>query len=144
MNTGATVQPNDQCPSCPASLCTQDFDTKSVGEECIVPSQCTSRSCYKSVCECRNDSDCVSGNICDKSGDGTSAFLCIAIPPNTTTTMTTTTTIANGTGATVSAPATTTTTTTTTCNRPKTCASYSASCGANSHCPNNECCSQWG
>ena len=46
---------------------------KSVGEECAVPSQCISSSCFNSICECRRDLDCLDGEFCDKSGD---PFLC--------------------------------------------------------------------
>lgn len=49
----------------------------SVGRSCNENEECTSGSCFDSICECRDDDDCLQGHICNTDGRASDPFLCI-------------------------------------------------------------------
>eukprot|EP00804_Cyclotella_cryptica_P000024 CCRYP_013705-RC/>CCRYP_013705-RC protein AED:0.23 eAED:0.23 QI:1063/1/1/1/0.77/0.7/10/266/585 len=62
-NTGATVSPGG----------------KPVGTSCDENEDCDSGSCFESICECRDDDDCLPGHLCDMiSHQSSDPFLCIS------------------------------------------------------------------
>ena len=67
-NTGATTHTGSMCSSCLTSQCTLEYDNKEVRESCTTGSQCASGSCFNSSCECRKDTDCSDGDVCNTSG----------------------------------------------------------------------------